>query len=114
MRNADRYDYCLNILDPVTGVTLFHDFECVVSVEDWDHAAGTIDIHDVYVGGDVYESGARLLDGGEMAQMLRRYIISQAKEDQWLIDQVFSRNENDDPNGVWAKADAQRNEMMEV
>lgn len=104
LKDRDTYDWCLDIIDPVTGKVLFHDLECEVEVEDFNRVENTIDIHHVWL------NGLRLLDGGEMAQMLRRIIISAAKDDEWLKDQVFSRNEDDDPNGVWAKADADYNE----
>ena len=107
IRPNNQHNYCLDVKDPVTGKVIIQDYECVVVVEDFDRAAGTIDIHDVYS-----TDGLRLIEGGELAQMLRKLIISQAKNDEWLIDAVFSRNEDDDPRGVWAKADAQYNERV--
>lgn len=94
------YDYQCDILDPNTGRAIIQDYSCILIVEDFDRAAGTIDIHDVYS-----TDGLRLLEGGALAKLLRAAVISQAKNDKWLIDAVFARNEDEDSAGVWAKAD---------
>lgn len=97
------YTYTCDIIDPITGRAVIQDYTCNLIIEDWDRASNSIDIHDVYS-----TDGLRLLDGGVMAQCLRKIIVFQAKKDEWLKDQVFSRNEDDDPKGTWARADAQR------
>lgn len=107
LRPNDEYDYCLDVKDPVTGKVIVADYECVIVVEDFSRAAGTISIHDVYS-----TDGLRLIEGGKLAQMIRRAVISQAKNDEWLKEHVFARNEDDDVSGVWAKADAQYNEQV--
>lgn len=83
MQDLSRFDYCCDVRDTRTGITLVQDFECVLIVDEIDTSRDEVRI-------SVSISGMSAM--GDMARAFLAQVCNQAEADEEFIALVMERN----------------------